>query len=233
VGGLKYRRHPMKIRSRNKLKFLLIISGILIFAFIIATLFSKLIFKQTGPFSKDAGKDYSAADNKNLNVDVVKFILVQGGVYKNKDSADKVQETLKDYGSIFSVQQGENTKIYLGLYSERDGNGLLKTLKDKNIDCTKTEFAIYKTDLCNNEIIAVFDAELQIINKLQDKSIKSIKTDDLKKWTSSLQNVDKDSRNYKVLSEFKNYITSLPAELTRDTSEDNYRHLYTFIKAIK
>ncbi len=223
----------MKIRNRNKLKSLLIISGILIVAFIIATLFSKLIFKQTGPFSSDTGKDSSAAVNKNSNVEVVKFILVQGGVYKNKDSADKVQEALKDYGSTFSVQEGENTKIYLGLYSEKEGNDLLKTLKDKNIDCTKTEYEIYKTDLCNNEIIAVFDADLQIINKLWDKSIKSIKTDDFKKWTSSLQIVDKNSGNYKVLSDLKNYIASLPTELTRDTSADNYRFLYTLIKEIK
>lgn len=227
---MKYRRYGLK--SKKKFKFPLIISVLLILAFLIATLFSRILFKTDASMSSSAG-DISSGSKNNLKIEASKFVLIQCGVYKSRENASIVQEQLKDYGNSFTVDAGENIKILLGLYSEKDGENLLNKLKEKNIDSTRFELQITKTDMCNNEIIAVIDANLQIINKLSDKNIKSIKTDDVKKWTGSLQDVEKNSKNYSLLTELKKYISNLPAEITRDNAADNYKFLYNLINEIK
>ncbi len=87
--------------------------------------------------------------------------------------------------------------------------------------------------MCNKEIGELINANLQILNKLSDDSIKAIGTDDLKKWTSNLEQVDKKSKNYKIQQELKNHNAKYPQKLSKTNVEENYIFLYNTLKEIK
>jgi DNA-binding Xre family transcriptional regulator len=101
------------------------------------------------------------------------------------------------------------------------------------VDNSVKDFIIKKSNLCNAEIIEIINANLQILNKFSDKSVEYIKTDDLKKWCDSLENLDKSDENFAVLNDLKEHVKSLKDTLSRDESSKEYIYIYSKLKSIK
>lgn len=80
----------------------------------------------------------------------------------------------------------------------------MKKLTDNKIDNSKVTFIMNKKDLCDAEISEIITAYIKVVNKLSEKDVKSVKTEEIKKWMSSLDKVDKNSSNIKTLNNLKN-----------------------------
>lgn len=231
---MKYTRFDLKKKS-NSGRFVWCVLCILIAAFILGTIISKLISKEAWPKSilNLKQNNIESKNQQQVTKKNVKYIAVQGGMYANKDNAENEKKLLSGYGNPFEITDGNNTRVFIGIYDETGAEGIIKTLNTNNVPNSKMIFELNVNDLCDAEISEIINADLQIINKLSNKDIEGVYTDELKKWCTQLKAADKNSKNISVLNELNAYINSMPKKIQKDKVEENYIKIYTILKKIK
>lgn len=242
---MKYTRYDLKKKNGNK-TFIIMVLLIFTLAFILGTVIFRLLTGNALNFSKEIsninnenqvnssskGTSNSITKDTNTNSKVVKYIAVQGGIYKNKEYAENEKTLLSQYGTPFTIAEDDKNRVFLGLYTESTGEEIAKSLLDQKVDNSKMLFTVNKKDLCDSEIIEIVNANLQILNKLSEKGVKAIQTEELKKWCMSLKKVDKNSKNIAVLNDIKEHVNKMPKELSKDKAEENYVYIYNILKKI-
>lgn len=233
---MKYTRYDLKKSNSNKV-LIIMMFFIVILAFVLGTIIFKLLVRSPVNYNNKVDTNTNVSNssktvNNNMSK-LVKFIIVQGGVYQNKENADSEKSLLSQYGTPFTVTEGNKTRVLLGIYSEEQGQKIIKSLTDQKIDNSKITININNSDLCDSEITEIISANLQILNKLSEKNVKSIQTDEIKKWCSSLNKVNENSKNISILNELKDNINKMPKDLSRDKAEENYIYIYNLMSKIK
>jgi len=233
---MKYTRYNIKPKKKNNnLLYLLII--MLIALLLTIMLFNK--FSSKDDFKKDSKeitetkKEKKNEETKGAekNIKSSDFILIQCGVFKVKENADKLKSQLNSFGSPFVVEQDNTYKVYQGIYTGNDCDKVIEKLNGNKIPNAKLVITLPYEDLSIVELSKIIEAKLKVINKTSDVQVKSIKTTELKKWVSSLENLKEDTRSYNDVKEIKNYIASLPEEVDKKKSEE--MNIYIYNKLIK
>ncbi|GAA0063001.1 hypothetical protein LAV60_07410 [Clostridium sporogenes] len=230
---MRYTRYDIRKRNKSNFTFFLIITLVLVLAFILGTVIFNLVspsnIKKGNTITKDNTNIVRSKDNKSNSSN---YIIIQRGIYAKKENVSGVLNSLKPYGNIFTIEDNGKTRVFLGIYEEDEGIKLMKKLTDNKIDNSKMTFVINKKDLCDAEISEIITAYIKIVNKLSEKDVKSVKTEEIKKWVSSLDKVEKDSSNIKTLNNLKEHINKLPKDLTKDQSSKSYIFIYNILKEI-
>lgn len=233
---MKYTRYDLRRKNDNK-TFVVVILLIFAFAFIFGTAIFKLLMRTPSDVNVNNNSSNTIQSKSNTNASdsiskdkVVKFMAVQGGVYQNKDNAEAERNLLNQYGTPFNVIEDNKTRVFLGIYTESQGEQIIKSLIEQKVDNSKMMFTINKEELCDAEIAEIINANLQILNKLAEKNVKAVQTDELKKWCSSLKKVDKNSKNVELLNNIKDHVSKMPKEVSKDKAEENYAYIYNILK---
>lgn len=236
---MKYTRYDLKRDNGNK-AFIAVILLILVLAFIFGTIIFKLFIKS--PINSSIKNDSISntsnqkADTKSSNTSnnskVTKFVVVQGGIYQSKENADEERNLLMRYGTPFTITEDSKTRVFLGMYTEEQADRITKSLTEQKVDNSKMTFTLNNNDLCDVEIAEIINANIQILNKLAEKNVKAIQTDELKKWCAALKKVDKDSKNILVLKDLQDHVSKMPKELTKESVAESYTYLYNILKKV-
>ena len=230
---MRYTRYDIRKRNKSNFTFFLIITLVLVLAFILGTVIFNLVspsnIKKGNTITKDNTNIVRSKDNKSNSSN---YIIIQRGIYAKKENVSGVLNSLKPYGNIFTIEDNGKTRVFLGIYEEDEGIKLIKKLTDNKIDNSKMTFVINKKDLCDAEISEIITAYIKIVNKLSEKDVKSVKTEEIKKWVSSLDKVEKDSSNIKTLNNLKEHINKLPKDLTKDQANKSYSFIYKILQEI-
>lgn len=232
---MKYTRYDMKRRRNSNSVFGVILFSTLIFAFIIGTLIYSLLLKNINFNDVLPKPNTNVVENMKNNVEKknVKYIVIQHGMFTKAENIEQGKNKLNSFGNPFTVQDEKGTRVLLGIYSEEESLKIIKILNDNGIENSKMVFEIdVANSLCEEEISAIISAELDILTKLSDKNIKSIQTEDLKKWCSELKEVEKTSDNVSVLNELKSHISNLPKELIKEKTPEYYDFIYKTLKKL-
>ena len=229
---MKYTRYDIKRKKSKNHYGTIVVSAILILAVLIVLVISPFIFK-----NKDQTTIVDIQKNQNQvskNLEVASFIMIQCGAFQKRDNATKLQlELAKTLGDCYIIQDLDSNRVIFGIYTESEGTNILKSLSDKKVENSKMTFLVKENDLCNKEIVELINANLQVINTLSNKSIKSIQTEELKKWTSALKETDKKSLNYNELGDLKAHTLNISKELSKSNIQESYTYLYNILKKIK
>lgn len=201
--------------------------------FLLVSISVKLIPYIKSNYSSIITEIKEASGVANNRKDYEQFLLLQCGVYKNEDFAQLSENVLKKYGDAFSIKTNDTIKVYAGMYDNKSGAEVIKTLTKAKVPVLSIPLKINKTDLCNNEIIEIVTAELQILNKLRDKSIESIKTKSFKQWSSDLTDVSSTATNYDVLRKLQLQVEEMPSEIAVKDTKSYYIELYNVLNKIK
>ncbi|MCW6074124.1 hypothetical protein [Clostridium sporogenes] len=230
---MRYTRYDIRKRNKSNFTFFLIITLVLVLAFILGTAIFNLVspsnIKKGNTITKDNTNVVKSKDNKSNSSN---YIIIQKGIYAKKENVSGVLNSLKPYGNIFTVEDNGKTRVFLGIYEEDEGIKLMKKLTDNKIDNSKMTFVINKKDLCDAEISEIITAYIKVVNKLSEKDVKSVKTEEIKRWVSSLDKVEKDSSNIKTLNNLKEHINKLPKDLTKDQASKSYIFIYNILKEV-
>jgi len=229
---MKYTRYDFKRKKSENKVIIVVLLSILLIAFFLGTFISNIIMKKTAiqtilpdPNSKTA--PVNSKENKSC-----KFIVIQGGKFAKIENLELVKKLLTDYGTPFTIEEQNGTRVLLGVYNEDESLKIINELKTKNIDNSKIIFEMQLDNLCNEELAAIINAELEVVNKLSDKGIKSIQTDELKNWANGLEKVNSKDANSKVLEDYKSHINTLPKELNINNAVDIEVYLYNLLRKI-
>lgn len=241
---MKYTRYDIKKKKNDGVILILVLTIILFSSFIIGTIASNLFLKgkNIGQEHPLPGKNAIETQNKNVKdtgsestkqVKSEKYLVVQGGMFQKKENIDATKNILAPFGNPFLIQDSKGTRVLLGIYNEENGLKAMKALTDKGIENSKMVFQIESNDLCTTEITGIINADLEILTKLTEKNVKSIQTDEIKKWLSTLAAADSKSKNYAILQDLIKYINNLPKDLTKDKCADNYIYIFNTLKKLQ
>lgn len=228
---MRYTRYDLKKQKNGGKILILILALVILLAIIIGTIIYKIIAANPKISSKNDITNSTQIKN-NSNSQITKFIVVSGGMFANKDNVAPQVAILKAYGNPFTVVQDGKTRVFLGIYNEKDGLSIIKTLADKKVTNSKMTFQINSSDICDAEIAEIANADMDIIKKLSDSNVKAIKTSDFKKWVAALAKVDSGSKHIVELNRMKDYMGKLPDEISKDKITENYTFLYTILQQI-
>ena len=228
---MKYTRYDIKKKKKKNYYKSIVLVAILMLAVLTVLVASPFIFKNKEQSAVNIIKNTNSANNISP---ISSFIMVQCGAFQKQDNATKLKlELAKTLGDSYIIQDLDSSRVVYGIYPESEGTNILKELSDKKVESSKMTFLIKENNLCNKEIIELINANLQVISTLSNKSIKSIQTGDLKKWTNALKETDKNSVNYTVLEDLKTHTLNIPKELAKSNIEESYIYLYNNLKKIK
>lgn len=238
---MKYTRYDLKNKKDGK-TFILLILLILVLAFLFGTIIFKIFSGNynggkglkneisTGKNSVNKNSAQNASDKNSSQAG--KFIVIQGGIYQNKENVEGEKSLLNAYGTPFTVTEDNKTRVLLGIYIEDQGEKVIKSLNDAKVDNSKMLFTINKDNMCDAEIAEIISANIQILNKLSEKDVKAIQTSELKKWCSSLSNENNQGKNIDILRQLKSDINKMPKEISKDKAAENYTYLYQILKKV-
>ena len=120
---MKYTRYDLKRKNTDGIRFAAVFVGILILAFLIGSIVSRIVYRNDKPDtvnSVDTSKTNDKGNDKTaVNGGTVKFIALQGGMYKIKENADETKNKLAEYGNPFMIsEQDKGTRVLLGIFTE-------------------------------------------------------------------------------------------------------------------
>ncbi|WP_106064518.1 hypothetical protein [Clostridium liquoris] len=243
---IKYTRYDLKRKKKDSFLFFIIVILILIISLILGSLFSKIFMKdaltKTSPNIKETPyveKSQPKPENmKNNKVIIpskgktIKYVAIQEGIYQNDAYLKESIKKLEDFGAPFIIPEGNGKRVLLGIYGEEDSANIIKRLNDKKIENSKMVFTIKCEDVCDLEIVEIINAYIQVLGKLSEKNVKAIETKELKSWCASLEEVQINNKNIKLLNELKDRINKLPDKVTRDKASENYIFLYNLLRRL-
>ena len=234
---MKYVRYNLKRKKSGNLIFSVIIILVLIFALLIGTFLSKILFRNNKIIDVNVKQTVSNnVNNANISADKNNtFITIQCGVFANKSNADAVVKSMLLYGfpGIYNDVGSSNSKVILGVYNKTDADPIIKTLNDKKINISTATSVITQKELCNAEIGEMISGLLQMTIKFSNKEVSSIDTQDFKNWASKLTLTDNNSKNQALCLELKSYIKSLPIGITKDKISECNIYLNKELKKYK
>lgn len=227
---MRYTRYDLKHKKSSSMPFVICLTLILFLSFLIGTFIFKT-FIEISSTSQNA--KIVSKENNNKNEEMAKFFIIQCSADSKKENADKVLNDLNNIGSPFEVKDKGYYKVIYAACSEKDYAVYEKNVKNNKVDFNKFTISFSKGDSGGNELCDIISAYLQIMNKFSDKNVKSVQISSLKKWCSSLQEVNQDYKNYKVIEEIKKHIASLSSDINRDNINENEVFIYNELIKIK
>lgn len=156
------------------------------------------------------------------------YVMVQCGVYSKAEGAQSVLNSLQNISLGTIIEEDGKYRVVSYIGSENEANNIVTTLESNNIATSKAKFAILKSDNCNNKIAEMLNGYIQILNKLDDDGVSSIKTAEFKAWANALEE-DTNATNLSIFNQLKENINSLGEEITKNDLESSYNSIYKIL----
>lgn len=224
---MRYTRYEYK--KSGKLKFITSVAVIAGISITVGLYGSKLIFNGIGNTENNT-PNYSK--QQVVQSGGKKVIAIQCGYYANESNAQSALSLIPSDYTSFIVKEEDKYRLIAGIYDYDEGKSKLDDLTNKGVANTKIEFEIPEDTNENKSILEVIDGFLKITSKLNDNTIKSIKTSDYKVWAKNIVSENKIENN-DVLAEINNYIDSIPEEIDKQNCKDSIIATYELIKKYK
>lgn len=238
---MKYTRYTYGGKKRGgKGKNTLIVIGLLVVAVVTGTVFSKLLIKDNIKESGIDNKSIVNKDEKERN-DVKpaegqnkpKLYAVQCGYFAKKENVDELLGKLKPKYGGFMVEEGDKFRVFVGIYEEGKVDEKIKELTGDGYNAMKVDITAKPSKDSYNVIYEISAAQIKLLSKLDDKNIKSINTDEFKKWVGDINVLGEGDAYFKQFSDTKNMVMALPKDLTKEKKDELYRSIYSILKSIK
>ncbi len=246
---MKYTRYNIKSKPKSGNSFLFYLAITLLLALLLGTFIFKFVLKDSGKIGfikgidmnnykqqqnsgKVPGKSEVKEEGNSTGVKEEKavseynFYILQCGVFKVKSNADETLNKLSAFGNPFIGQEGELSKVYFGMYSDKNIENGASILNEKGIDNTKVTINIPMEDNSTKQFCEIVDSLLQVVNKTSESGVKSINTSELKKWIDGLEKIDENMKQYNEVNSLKEYIKALPDEVDKNKDGEVLKYVY-------
>jgi len=207
---------------KNKVIFLILFLA-LVLSYVLGTIIAKGLIKDKSINIDNFKVNQETDTSKNTSY---KYIVIQGGLFKNKDNANKVYEKLKPYGAPFIIEENGSSRVLLGFFTGSKGEAIKEKMNKDNVANSKIAYEIKGDNLCDEEIGKIIDGLIQIEENLVSDNISGVKTDEFKKWVKELKEPDSSSKNYKSLNDLKSLVTNMGDKLTKEELEKYNKSIF-------
>lgn len=214
---MKYTRYKYKNYGRTKF----IISIILVASISIGG----GLYAGNSFFSRKAGSSAAQVMAEKETED--NFIILQCGYYANRDNAEANAKKIENYCRPFISEEDGKYRVIAGIYNIETGRKKIDELKENSIDVAKVDLKPFGNTEDDAKALEIFLGYIQITDKVDESDVKSIKTDGFKEWTSQTIGDKADSD---LIKNIKEYVSSLPDEITKSNEQEYTEKLYALLK---
>ena len=170
---------------------------------------------------------YNSKEDKaqgQVTEDYKGFVLLQCGVYNNKDNANTLIKSIPSNYLAYLVEDGGNYKIMIGPYLEEEGQTKSTELQGAGINNFRVKCKIPITDSNTKAEAEIIQGYIKVINKLLEKDVKSINTIEFKEWVSNrVKDINnKDQELQKIIDN----VNKMPEEYKKENINDSLSLLY-------
>lgn len=173
-----------------------------------------------------------ASEAVSQNNVTTSFVLVQCGYFSNKNNATQALNKISTGKTSFIAEENSKYRVAAGIYTVDNANTVVDELTKSGVQCAKINFSLNSSDEVQNQIAAISDGYLKILNTAFDEGVKSVNTADFKQWVSKLEDIE-EGNNKDLLKSFKDKIKSLPEEIDKEEVAEQMKYLYTVLSNFK
>lgn len=230
---MKYTRYNYKKKNDKGMKSIVFLITIILIALAIGTALAKVIFN--GEFSIiDTLNFNKAQNNEEKQVGDSKlygtFEIIQCGYYSKEENALETQKKLNDKVPVYVLKEGDKFRVISGIYSLDKGEGDKSKILELGVNAIRLKIAIQGDSYYDSLVYGVVDGYIKILEGLKDSKVKSVNTEEFKKWASSFEEKDDKVSEIKLIKE---HINNLPTELTKDKTAQELEFISTLIEPYK
>lgn len=236
-----YRRNKNRSNNKGNFGFLFLGTLCIIFAVVVGTLLRPLIFgdaytnsdkgQSTGVEDgdkKDSNKDTNGTVSKeteNTGDTSKSLYMIQCGLYSKKEGADSVLSKIPDTFNKFITKENDKFRVIAGIYDEKTSKSKCEELKNKDIENVRIKSAFKENDKNEVAIFTIVKGFSDILNKLEEKDVKSINIEEFKKFTKEIEG----ENDNKDILEIKEYINKLPKDLDKKEASKSLDYIYKIL----
>lgn len=194
--------------------------------------------KKDSEEDKSQGENTQGNSNKEQNnvtntTDTSKegkeIFMIQCGYYGKKENAESALKEIPSSYNKFIIEENKKFRVIAGIYLEEEANKVSDQLTKKEIANVKIK-CNYSSEDKNNEVsYEILTGFMKIINNLENKEVKSIKTTEFKNWTKKLLENKKMDKENDELKSLREHIEKLPNELDRKGAEKSLEFIYKIL----
>lgn len=180
-------------------------------------------------------KPQSEENNSNGNTEVVdleNFALIQCGYFSKEENAKQVLSKIDSKFNPFIAEDSEGKyRVIAGITTDENSSEIIEKLKANGIETAKIKINLDKNDEVQNQITAITNGYLEILNTANEEEVKEINTSDFKGWVNELKEVT-DGNKIEVLSEYKEHIKVLPEVIDKTITVSELEYIYSILSKI-
>lgn len=175
-------------------------------------------------------------ENSNGNTEVVdleNFALIQCGYFSKEENAKQVLSKIDSELNPFIAQDSEGKyRVIAGITTDEDSAQIIEKLKASGVETAKIKINLDKNDEVQNQITAITNGYLEILNTANEEEVKEINTSDFKTWVNELKEVTEGSK-IEVLAEYKEHIKALPEVIDKTITVSELEYIYSILSKIQ
>jgi len=222
---MRYTRYEYK--KYSKLKFLCSIVVIATISIGGGISISNFVFDKN-KVSQAQTMSIDNTDGNKVIEDSINIIALQCGYYDNKENADNAINGLVSYCTPFIIEDEGKFRVIAGIYGEEAADKKFDELASNGIEVARVKLIIDGEKSEDKKCIEIMDGFFTILNKLEEDDVKSIKTEDFKKWTKNI--IGNDNLNEsKRLNQINKCINSFPEEINKNNRAEISSEIYKII----
>lgn len=230
---MKYTRYNYKKKKPLNYFILFFICGVFVLSLAFGSVISKLLIKDKSNLKRDSNEVNIINKNKKAENGTLNFYLVQTGVFSKVENATENKKKLSELGyESFIIEDEGKQRVIIGIFEEEEATNIVKDIKGKGLDIARILLDIDKSNNESNEIAEIISANIKVFSKLREKEVLSIKTEEIKKWTSELKSTKTKGRQNELLEEIKKFTLELPDEIKKEELNKYYEYIYIYHKKL-
>lgn len=168
-------------------------------------------------------------ENNTQQVQEQKFAFIQCGYFSKEENAKQVLAKIEnEFNSFIAQDEAGKFKVLAGITKEEESSEITEKLKTKSIENAKIVVALNKNDEIQEQIGAITEGYLQIINTAGEDEVKEINTSDFKQWIKELNEVS-EGDGVDVLKEYKSHIEALPETINKENIVSELEYIYSIL----
>lgn len=164
----------------------------------------------------------------NSNNTISSFAIVQCGYFSNNDNANVILSKISSEYNAFIFNDGDKFKVLAGVYNSGDADSVVNNLTAAGVENAKITINLNLSDNVQNQVAAICDGYLKLLNTSLGNDVKSVSTDDFKGWVSKLESVESGDK-VEVLNNLKQHINECASEIKKEDVAQEMQFIYTIL----
>jgi hypothetical protein len=226
---MRYTKYNYKKKKKNKAGVFIYFTIIIILGLVLGGLVFNILTSDNIGISKLIDDfDQTEVNQNSADDKILQLVTIQCGVYQKKENAEGVLAKIPDSFPKFIAEADGKYKVIAGIFLSEKAEEKLSELKNASIESVVIKYQINQNSNEGKIEGEIIKAYIQIIAKAKNSEVKSINTDEFKKWIDDI--VNENINNGDKINSLVERVKQLPAEYDKEKVQEDNLYIYNILK---